>query len=48
MISTRRHSIGLFLAVFATLGLVVSLNVQHSLNMSEVPGIIPLSGGVNP
>ncbi len=48
MVTIRRQTIGLFLAVFAALGLVVSLNVQHSLDMSGAPGGIPLSGGVHP
>jgi hypothetical protein len=48
MVTIRRHTVGMFLAIFATLGLVVSLNVQHSLDMSGAPGTIPLSGGIHP
>ncbi|MBN2176269.1 MAG: hypothetical protein JW722_01255 [Demequinaceae bacterium] len=43
-----RQSIGMFLAAFAALGLMVSLNVQHSLDMSEAPGTLPLSAGMRP
>jgi hypothetical protein len=43
-----RQSIGVFLAAFAALGLMVSLNVQHSLDMSSAPGALPMSAGMHP
>lgn len=44
----HRRSIGLFLAVFAALGLVVSLNVQYSLDLGGAPHTVPVSGGMHP
>jgi hypothetical protein len=44
----HHHLLGVYLAAFAALGLVVSLSVQQSLDMSEAPGTLPLSGGILP
>lgn len=44
----HRQTFGLFLAAFAALGLMASLSVEHSIDLSTASVALPISGGIYP